>query len=175
MSTATKKVSSKAKGKGKSKPAKTKKEPSRKSEVKSRTDSFEPKIITFACNWCSYAGADLAGVSRFQYNPSIRIIRVMCSGRIDIGLILTAFEKGMDGVLISGCHPGDCHYITGNEKAVVTVDTAQELLETLGLSEKRLKLQWISAAEGQKFAESINDFIEEIKELGKSPANVQRG
>jgi F420-non-reducing hydrogenase iron-sulfur subunit len=131
---------------------------------------FNPKILAFACNWCSYAGADLAGVSRFQYNTSIRIIRIMCSGRMDPGLILTAFEKGIDGVIISGCHPGDCHYITGNEKAVKSTEIAKELLETLGLDERRLKLQWISAAEGQKFADSIDEFVEEIKALGKSPA-----
>jgi F420-non-reducing hydrogenase iron-sulfur subunit len=136
----------------------------------SKSSDFKPKILAFACNWCSYAGADLAGVSRFQYNTSIRIIRVMCSGRMDPGLILTAFEKGIDGVIISGCHPGDCHYISGNEKAEKSTETAKELLETLGLDERRLKLQWISAAEGQKFADSIDEFVEEIMALGRSPA-----
>jgi F420-non-reducing hydrogenase iron-sulfur subunit len=136
---------------------------------------FEPRILAFACNWCSYAGADLAGVSRFQYDPSIRIIRVMCSGRIDPGLILNAFNSGVDGVLVSGCHPGDCHYITGNEKAEKTMDMTMELIQTLGLDSRRLKLQWISAAEGQKFAESIDEFVESIKKMGRSPANTNGG
>ena len=136
----------------------------------SEKQEFHPRILAFACNWCSYAGADLAGVSRFQYDPSVRIIRVMCSGRIDPGLILTAFEKGMDGIIVSGCHPGDCHYISGNEKAEKTIETAREIIRTLGLDERRLRLQWISAAEGQKFAESINDFVKEIRSIGRSPA-----
>lgn len=136
---------------------------------KKKAEEYDPKILAFACNWCSYAGADLAGVSRFQYNPSVRIIRVMCSGRIDPGLILTAFEKGMDGIIVSGCHPGDCHYINGNEKAEKTIETTRELIKTLGFEENRLKLQWISAAEGQKFADSINQFVDEMKTLGRSP------
>ncbi|UCH90090.1 MAG: hydrogenase iron-sulfur subunit [Thermoplasmata archaeon] len=144
-----------------------------KSQSRSKTVDFEPKILAFCCNWCSYAGADLAGVSRFQYNPHARIIRVMCSGRIDLGLILNAFDKGADGVLVSGCHPGDCHYITGNEKAQVTMELAGELIQTLGLEPERLKLQWISAAEGQKFAESIDEFVETIKNLGESGAKAQ--
>jgi F420-non-reducing hydrogenase iron-sulfur subunit len=146
-----------------------------KKSKKVKKAQFEPRILAFACNWCSYAGADLAGVSRYQYNPSVRIIRVMCSGRIDMGLILTAFNKGLDGVLVTGCHPGDCHYISGNEKAEITIERAQDLLETLGLDGRRLKLQWISAAEGQKFAESINDFVDEIKALGHTPVKVQGG
>jgi len=143
-----------------------------KSKVK---DNYEPRILAFACNWCSYAGADLAGVSRFQYNPAVRIIRVMCSGRIDPGLILTAFESGMDGVIVSGCHPGDCHYINGNERAEKTIDTTKELLKTLGLGDIRLRLQWVSAAEGQKFSESINEFADEIKSLGKSQITSGKG
>ena len=140
-----------------------------------RGQEFQPRILAFACNWCSYAGADLAGVSRFQYHSSVRIIRVMCSGRMDPGLILTAFEKGMDGVIVSGCHPGDCHYISGNEKAEKTIESTKRLLKTVGLSEKRLRLQWVSAAEGQKFSESINEFVDEIKNIGKSPVNEPGG
>jgi F420-non-reducing hydrogenase iron-sulfur subunit len=165
--------SKKSKGKAaKAKKTKRKEAGGDDSNRKKVSGQFEPRVLAFACNWCSYAGADLAGVSRFQYHPSVRIIRVMCSGRIDIGLILTAFEKGMDGVIISGCHPGDCHYISGNEKAEKTIGTASEILHTLGLNEQRLKLQWISAAEGQQFAESIDNFVEEIRSLGRSPVGL---
>ena len=130
---------------------------------------FEPRIVAFACNWCSYAGADMAGVSRLQYPPNIRTIRVMCSGRVTPSWILRAFERGADGVFVSGCHIGDCHYGFGNKMAEKQVETAKKLVELLGLEPDRLHLEWISASEGQKFADSITQFVERIKDLGKSP------
>lgn len=136
---------------------------------KTEKEEFEPKIVAFCCNWCSYAGADLAGVSRFQYPPTIRVIRVMCSGRIEPIFILKAFEAGADGVLVSGCHIGDCHYIDGNRSAEMRVKATSEILDLIGLSSDRLRLEWISASEGMKFAEVIRSFTEKIKELGPSP------
>jgi heterodisulfide reductase subunit A len=132
---------------------------------------FEPSILAFCCNWCSYAGADLAGVSRFQYPSNIRIIRVMCSGRISPSFILNALYNGVDGVLVAGCHIGDCHYISGNEKAEKRVESAKGLLKMLGMDERRLRLEWISASEGKRFAEVMNEFVNEIKELGPNPVN----
>lgn len=131
---------------------------------------FEPQIIAFACNWCSYAGADLAGTSRIHYPPNVRIIRVMCSGMVDPIYILRAFEKGCDGVLVAGCHIGDCHYISGNLKAEKIVRKLSQLLHTLGLEDERLRLEWISAAEGGKFAETIEKFVNRLKKLGVSPS-----
>jgi F420-non-reducing hydrogenase iron-sulfur subunit len=128
-----------------------------------------PRIVAFACNWCSYAGADLAGVSRIQYPPSTRVIRVMCSGRISPMFILEAFRSGADGVLVTGCHPGDCHYISGNEKAVLQVEVAQTLIELLGIEPRRLRLEWISAGEGARFAQVIQEFTDEVRKLGTSP------
>ena len=136
-------------------------------------DEFEPKIVAFACNWCSYAGADLAGVSRIQYPPNIRTIRVMCSGRISPGLILKAFAKGADGVFVSGCHIGDCHYSFGNRKAERQVEVARRLIELVGIEPERLHLEWISATEGEKFATSVAEFVERIKQLGKSPVKAR--
>ncbi|MFX1399453.1 MAG: hydrogenase iron-sulfur subunit [Promethearchaeota archaeon] len=130
-----------------------------------------PKIITFLCNWCGYAGADLAGVSRFQYLPSIRVIRVMCSGRMEPTLILKAFNHGSDGVLICGCHIGDCHYISGNERAEERFKKTTKLLEILGIETERLRLEWVSASEGAKFAEIVNDFTEKLISLG--PINIE--
>ena len=127
---------------------------------------FQPRIVVFACNWCSYAGADLAGVSRFQYPATTRVIRVMCSGRVSPGFILEAFRLGADGVLVTGCHPGDCHYISGNENAVVTVEKTTRLLDLLGLETGRLRLEWISAAEGARFARIMTEFTEEVETLG---------
>lgn len=128
-----------------------------------------PKILTFLCNWCSYAGADLAGVSRFQYAPSIRAIRVMCSGRVDPIFILKAFENGIDGVLVSGCHPGDCHYISGNLAAEKRMKNLKIVLENLGIGGERLRLEWVSASEGAKFQSIINEFTKKIEELGPNP------
>ena len=132
-------------------------------------DTFEPKIIGLCCNWCAYAGADLAGISRVQYPPNLKMIRVMCSGTIEPAYILEAFQQGADGVFIGGCHPGDCHYQAGNYKTMRKVILAKRLLAQLGLSPKRLKLEWVSAAEGQRFAKVVTDFIVEIKELGPNP------
>lgn len=130
---------------------------------------MEPKIVAFCCKWCSSAGADLAGISRMKYPPNIRIIRVMCSGRIEPSYILHALELGADGVIITGCHLGDCHYIAGNEQAKKRVEMTTELLETMGIDPRRLRLEWISASEGARFASVMTDFVEEIKELGHSP------
>ena len=132
-------------------------------------EDFEPKIVAFACNWCSYAGADMAGVSRLQYPPNVRTIRVMCSGRVSPAFILRAFESGADGVFVSGCHIGDCHYGFGNRRAEKQINQARRLVEMVGLESERLRLEWISASEGDKFASSIREFVERIKQLGKSP------
>ena len=130
---------------------------------------FKPKIVGFLCNWCSYAGADLAGVSRIQYPPTLRIVRVMCSGRVHPVFILEAFRSGADGVLVAGCHHGDCHYLAGNYKAQNRVLLLKKVLEQLGLEPERLRLEWVSASEGDRFATVIKDMTEEIKKLGPSP------
>ncbi len=130
---------------------------------------MEPKIVAFCCKWCSSAGADLAGTSRMKYPPNIRIIRVMCSGRIEPSYILRALELGADGVIVTGCHLGDCHYIAGNEQALKRVEMTTELLETMGIDPRRLRLEWISASEGARFASVMTDFVEEIKKLEPSP------
>jgi heterodisulfide reductase subunit A len=132
-------------------------------------EEFEPSILAFCCNWCSYAGADLAGVSRFQYPPNIRIIRVMCSGRIAPSFILNALHNGVDGVLVAGCHIGDCHYISGNEKAKERVENVKDLLRMLGVNGKRVRLEWISASEGKRFAEIMTEFVKEVKSIGPNP------
>ena len=131
--------------------------------------NWDPNLVVFACNWCSYAGADTAGVSRIQHQPHFRMIRVMCSGRVQPGFVLRAFEKGADGVLVSGCHFGDCHYIFGNERAVEQFDKTMNMVKLLGLEEGRLRLEWISAAEGGRFAEVINEFTDQVRALGPSP------
>ncbi|MDD1764862.1 MAG: hydrogenase iron-sulfur subunit [Methanomassiliicoccales archaeon] len=136
---------------------------------------FEPKIVAFCCNWCSYAGADLAGVSRFQYPPNARIVRVMCSGRVEPQFILRAFELGADGVLVAGCHIGDCHYVSGNEKAQKKIEATKDLIDQLGIGSTRLRLEWISASEGSKFAETMKDFIEHLKGLGPNPLREASG
>jgi coenzyme F420-reducing hydrogenase delta subunit len=127
---------------------------------------FEPKILAFACNWCSYAGADLAGVSRMQYPPNMRIIRVMCSGRVDPVFIPEALSKGADGIMVLGCHPGDCHYISGNLIAERKIRWIKELLQKAGVNSQRLRLEWISASEGERFANTVKEFTNQIKELG---------
>jgi len=127
---------------------------------------FTPKIIGFMCNWCSYAGADLAGISRIKYAPDLRIIRVLCSGRVDPYIIMTAFERGADGVLVTGCHPGDCHYISGNYLAEKKIKATRKILTEAGIDGQRLGLEWISAAEGQLFADVVNAFTELIYSLG---------
>lgn len=133
------------------------------------TTEFEPRILVLTCNWCSYAGADLAGVSRMQYPPNVRLMRVMCSGRVTPAMLLYAFEKGIDGVIYSGCHIGDCHYISGNEKAVRVYEKTKRLMEALGLDPRRLRQEWVSAAEGERFAGIMANFTEELKKLGPSP------
>ena len=130
---------------------------------------FEPKILAFCCNWCSYTGADLAGVSRLQYPPNIRIIRVMCSGMVHPNLVIDALTKGADGVIMCGCHPGDCHYIDGNLKAEKRADAINLLLEDFGLEEDRFRLEWVSASEGPKFAQVMKEMTDTIKQLGPSP------
>jgi coenzyme F420-reducing hydrogenase delta subunit len=130
---------------------------------------FEPKIIGFLCNWCSYAGADLAGVSRIQYPPNIRVVRVMCSGRIDPVIPLQVFAKGADGVIVLGCHPGDCHYSEGNLYEEKKIKMLKKLLTLSGLGSERLELEWVSASEGQRFSQVITQFTERIKKAGPSP------
>jgi F420-non-reducing hydrogenase iron-sulfur subunit len=133
-------------------------------------NGFEPRIIGFLCNWCSYAGADLAGVSRIQYPPNIRIIRVMCSGRIDPVFVFEAFKDGADGVLVAGCHlPSDCHYISGNFKALRRITLLKKALKEFGIEPERLRLEWVSASEGDKFATIVRDMVDEIKKLGPNP------
>ena len=129
---------------------------------------FEPEIVALCCNWCGYAGADLAGVSRVQYPPNIRIIRIMCTGRVEPNHVLKALQLGADGVMIIGCHPGDCHYMSGNTRAVDVVETTKEMLRTLGM-EGRLRLEWISAAEGSKFGKVVGEFTEQVRALGPNP------
>ena len=131
--------------------------------------SFEPKIVGFLCNWCSYAGADLAGTSRMQYSPNIRIIRVMCSGRVNPLFVIKALSLGADGVLVSGCHPGDCHYIKGNLNARRRFVGMKPFLEAMGIEPERVRLEWIGASEGPKFVDAVDSFVETIKELGPSP------
>jgi len=139
----------------------------------SKNDGFEPKIIGFLCNWCSYAGADLAGVSRIQYPPNIRIIRVMCSGRIDPAFVLEAFKDGADGVLVAGCHlPSDCHYISGNFKAMRRINLLKRVLQNFGIEPERLRLEWVSASEGDKWAAVVKSMVEDLKKLGPSQVRV---
>ena len=133
---------------------------------------FNPKIIAFLCNWCAYAGADLAGTSRIQYPASIRVVRVMCSGRINPAFVFEAFKNGADGVLVAGCHPGDCHYLSGNYKAQKRIFLVQNVLNNLGIEPERLRIEWISASEGERFASVIKNMTEEIKELGPNPLKM---
>ncbi len=128
--------------------------------------SWEPKIVAFLCNWCSYAGADLAGVSRIQYSPSIRVIRVPCSGRVNPFYIIKTLQNGADGVLVSGCHPGDCHYISGNLVARRKFALLKSFLEHIGIESGRVHFSWVSAAEGGRFAQIVEKVTKEVKELG---------
>jgi len=127
---------------------------------------FKPQIVAFLCNWCSYTGADLAGTSRMKYKSNVRAIRLMCSGRVEPTFVLRAFSKGADGVLICGCHPGDCHYNEGNYKCLRRYHLLQKYIQQMGIESARLKLEWISASEGKQFAELVNSFTETITELG---------
>ncbi|NNJ11126.1 hydrogenase iron-sulfur subunit [Chloroflexales bacterium ZM16-3] len=137
-------------------------------------ETFEPKILGMLCSWCAYAGADTAGVSRAQYPPNIRIVRVMCSGRIDPLFIARAFENGADGVLVAGCHQGDCHYISGNNYAQDRIELFANLLNFFGIDQRRLKLAWVSASEGTRFASVVTEMTEELRALGPLGLKVQR-
>ncbi len=134
---------------------------------------FAPKIVVFCCNWCSYAGADLAGTTRLKIKPYFRVIRTMCSGRVEPSFILRAYRSGADGVMVAGCHPGDCHYMSGNYKARRRVMLLKDTLPQLGIEPERLRLEWISASEGTKFQSAVNGFIDEVTELG--PLNGSKG
>jgi len=131
-------------------------------------DEFEPRIVAFLCNWCAYTGADLAGTSRLQYPPNIRIIRMMCSGAVDPLYVIKTLLDGTDGVLIGGCHPGDCHYQRGNYRAKLVVDTLKNILSQVGFDEDRVWLRWISASEGSLFADTVTEMVTHLKEKGPS-------
>jgi len=135
-------------------------------QTEERVAVYEPKIIAFCCNWCSYAGADLAGTTRIQYPPNVRIIRVMCSGRVDPAFVLKAFALGADGVIVAGCHPADCHYINGNEKTAMRGDFLESFLEEAGIEPQRFKVEWIAGSEGRKFAETISKMVMDLEKLG---------
>ena len=137
-------------------------------------DGWEPRIAAFLCNWCSYAGADLAGVSRIQYPPNIRVIRVPCSGRINPLFVVKALQSGMDGVLVSGCHPGDCHYISGNLYARRKFALMKNLLEYVGIEPNRVQFSWVSAAEGVRFAELLHKVIDSVRELGPATKMIKQ-
>ncbi len=128
--------------------------------------TFEPRILVFACNWCSYAGADMAGVSRFQMPPNCRVVRVMCSARVRPEQVIAALVRGVDAVLVMGCHPGDCHYMEGNFHTRRRAIVLDSLLDTFGIERERFQVHWVSAAEGQRYAEIIRTAVEEIKEIG---------
>jgi F420-non-reducing hydrogenase iron-sulfur subunit len=132
-------------------------------------DEYEPVIVSFCCNWCSYAGADLAGTSRTQYPTNVRIIRVMCSGMVHPNIVIETLTKGADGVLMCGCHPGDCHYIEGNLKAEKRAEAIELMLEDFGLEPERFRLEWVSASEGARFAEVVKEMTEQLRALGPSP------
>jgi len=136
--------------------------------------TFEPRIVGFLCNWCSYAGADLAGVSRVQYPTNIRIIRLMCSGRVDPVIVLETLIQGADGVLVMGCHPGDCHYMEGNYQAERKIKMLKKLIAQTGLETERLRLEWVSASEGERFAQIVKDFTNQMRAFGPSPLSGEK-
>ena len=143
--------------------------------MQSQTENkWEPKIIAFFCNWCTYTAADLAGVSRLKHAPNVRVIRVMCSGRVDPQFILQAFASGADGVLIGGCHPGDCHYQEGNYKMLRRFALLKRLVKQMGIEDDRLRLEWISAAEGERVKTVINDMVAKVRALGPRAAACQK-
>jgi len=135
-------------------------------------NGFEPRMVAFCCNWCSYTGADLAGTSRIQYPANVRIVRVMCSGMVHPNLVMDAFTKGADGVLICGCHPGDCHYMEGNLRAQKRAEAITLMMQDFGLEEDRFRLEWVSASEGPRFAALMKEFTDKVRELGPSPYSV---
>jgi F420-non-reducing hydrogenase iron-sulfur subunit len=134
-----------------------------------QTDAFEPVIVGFFCNWCTASAADLAGTSRIQYPPNVRPVRVMCTGSVDTSFVLRALLEGADGVLVGGCHPGDCHYVSGNFRARRRLSVVGRTLEALGLEPDRFRFEWISASEGGKFAEVVTEFTENVRKMGPSP------
>jgi F420-non-reducing hydrogenase iron-sulfur subunit len=140
-------------------------------QPRASANGFEPRIVAFFCNWCTYLAADLAGTSRMKYAPNTRVIRVMCSGRVDPQFVLDAFAHGADGVLIGGCHPGDCHYQEGNYKTLRRFHLLKRLLHDFGVEEDRIRLEWISAAEGDRVREVVNDMVEKVRALG--PLNLK--
>ena len=137
--------------------------------MEEQQEEYEPLVVAFLCNWCSYAGADLAGTSRIQYPPNVRVIRVMCSGMVHPNLVINALTKGADGVLMCGCHPGDCHYLEGNLRAEARAEAIDLMLMDFGLEPERFKLEWVSASEGDKFAKVVTEMVQKLKELGPSP------
>ena len=141
-------------------------------EQAQRAEQFEPRIVAFLCNWCTYTGADLAGTSRLQYPPNVRIVRLMCTGAVDTIYVLKALLEGADGVLIGGCHPGDCHYQTGNYKARRRVAILKKILSQMGFDEDRVWLRWISASEGKLFADTVTQMVGELKEKGPNPVKA---
>ena len=136
-------------------------------------EEFEPTIIAFVCNWCTYTAADLAGTSRLPYPKNVRLIRVMCTGMVDPQYIIKAFLEGADGVLVSGCHPGDCHYINGNYKARRRIKLLKEILPQFGFDHQRLRLTWIGASDGIQFAEIMREIVHQVKALGPSQAKLK--
>ena len=128
--------------------------------------AFEPRIVAFVCNWCTYIAADAAGTARARYSPNVRIIRMMCSGRVDPQFVMSAFDDGADGVMVCGCHPGDCHYTSGNYKTLKRTMMLKRLMQQLGIEDERLRLEWISAAEGAKFAQVVREYTDQIRSLG---------
>ncbi len=138
------------------------------------SEEFKPNLVGFLCYWCSYTGADLAGISRLKYPPNLKVVKVMCSSRVDPVFIIKALLDGADGVLVAGCHPGDCHYQKGNYYARRKMALTKQLLTTLGLEPERVRLSWISASEGPRFAQVVTEFTEKIRELGPSPIAKQK-
>jgi len=136
------------------------------SDKEATQHQFEPKIVAFFCNWCTYTAADLAGTARMVYQPNVRVVRIMCSGRLDPQFVMAAFREGADGVLIGGCHPGDCHYQEGNYKALRRFNLLKRLLKTMGIEEQRVRLEWIAASEGDKVQRVINEITEAVRTLG---------
>ena len=145
--------------------------PEAQESLRAAADKFEPKIVAFFCNWCTYLAADLAGTSRMEYAPNVRVIRVMCSGRVDPQFVLEAFARGADGVLIGGCHPGDCHYQEGNYKAQRRCRLLKRILTSMGVEEERFRLEWISASEADRLRETVDDMVAKLRALG--PARLE--
>jgi len=137
-------------------------------------EDFEPSIVGFLCNWCAYAGADLAGTSRTRYPPNMKSIRVMCSGRVDPVFVIESLKNGVDGVLVAGCHPGDCHYQSGNYKTNRRIILLKKLLGQLGIDPKRVRFEYVSASEGNKFAETVTEFVDDLKTIGPNPLREEK-